>query len=267
VAGATITRAIGLLAVAGVKALAKAVGAFVLAIFGWPALLIGAAVAAIAAFIVVFRRWFNRQDTEFENIGSAIVTFLAEGVTKLARWFNDTILGWFRDRINAFKTAVDDFRGDYESLGSAIIDGMIRGITSKGAALRDALVGAARRAWDATKNFLGISSPSKLFITVGENMMDGLAKGIDDSARIVQAAVGANSAMAANEARRFAEMAAAQRVSSAAPDARPSITINVQGGISPAEEIAREIEKALGASERRTGSSFLEYAPGLFARV
>jgi hypothetical protein len=42
-------------------------------------------------------------------------------------------------------------------------------------------------------------------------MMEGMSRGISESAGIIQASVGLNPSMAANEARRFSEMAAARR--------------------------------------------------------
>jgi len=211
VAGATIRTAIMALLKVGAKALLKVVGGFITAIFGWPALLIAAIVAAITIFIVRFRNWFNTQDREFENIGEALVEFVFQGIRKFDTWFKNNVVRWFNDRFMElavwFAGKVDSFR----AWGKSIIDGMVDGIKSKASALKDSLVDAARNAWNATKNFLGISSPSKLFENIGQDMMEGMSKGINESAGIIQASVGVNSQMAANEARRFAEMAAAQR--------------------------------------------------------
>lgn len=195
----------------GVRALLKVVAGFVAAIFGWPAVLIAAIVAALAVFIIRFRNWFNSQEGEFENIGSAVVQFIIQGFQKMVDWFDRTVIGWFGDRWQGIKDWFADQQGDYENIGSRIIDGIITGIKNAAGSLKDSLVNAARNAWNATKNFLGISSPSKLFEGIGMNMMEGMSRGISESAGIIQASVGVNSAMAANEARRFAEMAAAQR--------------------------------------------------------
>jgi hypothetical protein len=237
-----------------IPAIAKAAGAIIVGFIGWPAVIVAAAVAAITIFIIQFRKWFNTTDREFENIGSAIVMFIVQGFRKLGAWFNGTIIGWFRDRIRVFRNSLDNLRGDYENIGSAIIDGMVRGIRNKTSALREALVGAASNAWNATKKFLGIRSPSTLFEFVGMDMMEGLARGIDGSARIVQDAVGANSSLALNEARRFANMAASQRAAQA-PAPTQNIVINVSGGLSSSEQIAREIEKVLTDSRRRAGGT------------
>jgi TP901 family phage tail tape measure protein len=181
VAGATIMQAIGILARAGIRALATAVASFAVAIFGWPLVLIAAVVAALTIFIIRFRRWFNEQEGDFENIGSAVVTFIAEGLTKMWNWFDTTVLQWFRDRWDAIKQYFDDLRGDYESLGSAIIDGIIRGISSGATRLINAAKSAAKDAFEAAKDFLGIESPSKLFAELGDDVMAGMSLGIDRS--------------------------------------------------------------------------------------
>ncbi|HEY7823535.1 MAG TPA: phage tail tape measure protein, partial [Acidimicrobiia bacterium] len=230
VAGTTIRTAIMALLKVGVKSLLKVVAGFVAAIAGWPAVLIAAIVAALAVFIIRFRNWFNSQEGEFENIGSAVVQFIIQGFQKMVGWFDRTVIGWFGDRWQGIKDWFADQQGDYENIGSRIIDGIVTGIKNAAGSLKDSLVNAARNAWNATKNFLGISSPSKLFEGIGMNMMEGMSRGISESAGIIQASVGVNSAMAANEARRFAEMAAAQRAEqqrAATPTTSAPINITV----------------------------------------
>jgi TP901 family phage tail tape measure protein len=189
----------------------------------------------------------------FSRFGTAMGNGVARAVT-VVRNLLSTLTRPFRD---FGRMMVDDM----VNVGRAIIDGMIRGIRSLGGALRDALVGAARTAWNAVKSFLGIRSPSTVFFDVGQDMMRGLINGIGERSGLLRDTM----ATQADIARREAEAASSAARTSARSG--QTININVQGGISPAEEIAREIEKALGDSERRTGSSFIEYAPGLFARV
>jgi hypothetical protein len=248
VAGATISQAIRVLAGVAVRALGRAVAGMLIAIFGWPAFLIGAAVAAIAIFITRFRRWFNDQEGEFENIGSAIGTFIIQGVQAMASWFNDKIIGWFRDRFQAFSDYIDERTGDYENLGSAIIDGMIQGIKNGAIKLKNALVNAARDAWQATKDFFQSRSPSMLFAGLGGDLMLGMAQGIDRSARVVTDAMRDVSVDTAGV--RFD----APQVPSVSRDGsgQQPIIINVSGALD-AEGVARQIERILRDSKRRTG--------------
>lgn len=204
----------------------KALLGILAAIVSWPGLIVAGAIAAFVIFIRRFRRWNENEGDEYESFGERIVEFIKQGFDKMTTWFRENVIQWFKDRFAAIGNWFSDQWDTFKDWGSGIIDGIIGGIRSKASELRDALVGAARNAWNRTKDFLGISSPSTLFMEVGENMMDGLAKGVSESAALIQSAVGANSAMAANEARRFAEIAAQQRATTTAP-APASAPINI----------------------------------------
>lgn len=71
---------------------------------------------------------------------------------------------------------------DWGELGKGIIQGVANGISGAAGIIADAARRAARRAFEAAKGFLGISSPSKLFAGLGENMMEGVAVGIRNTA-------------------------------------------------------------------------------------
>ena len=210
--------------------------------------------------IEALKNWFRNQKDRVAAFGSNLVEDIIEGVVKFFG-FALRITNWFREQIDRVKGWFSDRKSEFENVGKSIVDDMRNGISSRADALRNSLVSAARNAWNATKDFLGISSPSKLFFDIGGDMMEGLAKGIDESARIVQSAVGANSAMAENEARRFADMAAAQRAASAASTSAP-VNITIQGGISSSEDIAREVERVVTDSQRRLGGAELRRALG-----
>jgi hypothetical protein len=71
----------------------------------------------------------------------------------------------------------------FASMGTSIIDGIVSGIKSAGSAIWAALKGVIGGAVDSVKDFLGISSPSKLFRNeVGEQMAAGTAAGVDAGA-------------------------------------------------------------------------------------
>jgi TP901 family phage tail tape measure protein len=253
VAGATITRAIGLLAVAGIKALAKAVAAFAVAIFGWPLVLVAAIVAAFTVFILRFRNWFNNQEDEFSSLGGAILEFIFQGIRKLDKWFKDNVIAVFNEKFLDFAIWFANQVDRVRAWGSGIIEGIIGGIKQKASDLKDALVNAAKDAWDATKRFLGIKSPSTLFAGIGQNMMEGMAKGIDASGSVIQASVGVNSAMAASEARKFTEMAAERRVSAQRALGGTNI-VNVTGGMMDPQGVADAVVRVLNDANRRTGA-------------
>jgi hypothetical protein len=228
VAGATIRQAIGILLKVALRALGRVVVGIAAAIFGWPAVIVAAVVTVLGIFFMRFREWFEGKEDDFSNIGAAVIEFFVQGLRNI--W--DTILesravALFVDIVDTIKGFFTDKYEEFKEVGGSLIVKLVDGVKEKAASLKDALVNAARDAWNATKNFLGINSPSKLFEGIGENMMEGMSKGITESAGIIQASVGFNSFMAANEARRFAEMAAQQRADREASSVPTQSTVNV----------------------------------------
>lgn len=81
---------------------------------------------------------------------------------------------------NAFKSI------NWFNLGASVIQGAINGITSNLSAIASAARNAAYQALQAAKDFLGISSPSKVFkAEVGYQSDAGWAEGITDNADLV----------------------------------------------------------------------------------
>lgn len=78
---------------------------------------------------------------------------------------------------------------DWGSIGHNVIRGIANGITSAVSWVVDAAKRAAKAAFDAAKNFLGIHSPSRKFMWIGDMSMKGLAKGIDANSSQVYSAM------------------------------------------------------------------------------
>jgi TP901 family phage tail tape measure protein len=72
---------------------------------------------------------------------------------------------------------------DWGGIGSAIIQGIKDGIVAGVGALISAVQSAAQSALDAALNFLGIGSPSKVFMGIGENLMQSMAQGITETVK------------------------------------------------------------------------------------
>jgi len=102
----------------------------------------------------------------------------------------------------AWQSVIDWLTGLWDTLlgiGKSIIEGIAAGIRAAGAAIWNALKGAVEGAWQKVKELLGIASPSRLYATVGEQMMAGMARGIAGGAGLPQMALdGALAGMTAN---------------------------------------------------------------------
>src|SRR5690606_36261860 len=77
---------------------------------------------------------------------------------------------------------------DLKEIGKDIIRGLINGIVSMGKELVDRAKGVVNDAITAAKNLLGIASPSKVFMEIGEDTGKGLEIGLRKmSARVEKA--------------------------------------------------------------------------------
>lgn len=86
----------------------------------------------------------------------------------------------FQEFITTIKSKFVNF--DWASLGLNIMRGIANGITGGAWNIISAATSAARRAFEAAKSYLGIHSPSTLFMEIGMDTMKGMAIGIQKAA-------------------------------------------------------------------------------------
>jgi phage-related protein len=94
-----------------------------------------------------------------------------------------------RNIITSVKTYLSNVIKDFYNLGKNIIQGLIDGAKSMASALIGAVSGTVNDAIANAKKLLGIKSPSKVFMDIGQNMMLGLAQGVMLNAKAPAAAV------------------------------------------------------------------------------
>jgi len=143
-----------------------AVGAFLL-----PFLPLIAIIAAVIAIVLLLRAaWVNNWG-DIQGKTTQAVEFVKSKISS----FVNTIKNLWDGMLEKFENI------DWENLGRDIILGLMRGLAAMASNLWSAVKGIA----DGVKNFftglLGISSPSKVFLGYGENIMRGLANGIKTS--------------------------------------------------------------------------------------
>lgn len=112
------------------------------------------------------------------ELGTAIIEnlpYLIERGVELMVELTNTIANEFPNLFSKVSEAVKNIQ--WLEIGKAIINGIIDGVKQMMSSLIDAVVSAAKSAWNAVKDFLGIHSPSKKFKYIGENMALGLGEG------------------------------------------------------------------------------------------
>ncbi|MCQ2530278.1 MAG: hypothetical protein MJ086_03390 [Lachnospiraceae bacterium] len=142
-----------------------------------------------------------------ENVGewfSGIWTSISEWFSglfeDLAGWFAgifESIGSFFGDIFNNIGTWLDeniwqpisDFFSNAWELGKQLVTGIWEGISGAASWLWEKITGWVSGIWDGIKDFFGIASPSKQMAWIGDMMMEGLGKGIDNNAQIATDAV------------------------------------------------------------------------------
>lgn len=139
----------------------------------------------------IIKYYFNKSWDSIKEAVSNWWTSIKEKVSLIwqtvSEWFGktkDTIL----QKITEAWEKVQSI--DWAKVGAGMISGMVQGVLSGAASLIDAVVGAAVSAYEAALAALGIASPSKLFMEVGELTMEGMAIGIRRAAGLAAEAMG-----------------------------------------------------------------------------
>ena len=113
--------------------------------------------------------------SEILNIGVEWITNLIQGIrNKIA----DTVQAG-RDLIEQVKSTIRNAIANFREIGGQLMEGLKQGIVNKVQGIISAVRGAVQDAIGAAKRLLGIASPSKVFMKIGEFLDEGLAKGIE----------------------------------------------------------------------------------------
>lgn len=127
--------------------------------------------------------------TVAENLPSILeqgLTLLGEFIAGIISGIPDFLLA-IGDLIETFVTAFGEY--DWATLGNNIVQGIINGLKNMVDSLVEAVQELASWIWDGICDFFGIASPAKLLVWAGEMLDEGLAKGINDNADLVDDAI------------------------------------------------------------------------------
>ena len=120
-------------------------------------------------------------------------TILAQGITIIAKLVAGLIqaIPQVVAAIQQIIQSIVNTFGSYDwlSIGKNIIQGIANGISNAAGIIVDAAKNAAQSAFNAAKDFLGIASPAKKGIYLGEMLDAGFALGIDRNKSLVDDAI------------------------------------------------------------------------------
>ena len=140
-------------------------------------------IAAGVAAIVKFITGIGQSAQQIIDAGTAVIIKLIEGIGadagKIAEAAMTTIVKFVTGLTAAINKHKEELKTAGKDLAFAIADGMTLGLASKVAEVGQKAAGFATSVFQHAKSAVGANSPSKAFMTLGQDMGDGLAIGLD----------------------------------------------------------------------------------------
>ncbi|VVT07276.1 phage tail tape measure protein [Erythrobacter sp. EC-HK427] len=199
--------------------------------------------------------------------GAAYLIYTHWDSIKAAFWQGVQAVGgavtWVKDRLTAAFSFWAGLHTRAAQIGGQIIAGLARGIRNAASAVWNALKNVVMAGINNVREFLGIASPSRVFMAIGTDTGEGLAIGLDRQRRRVGDAAGrlAGSALAAGSLALGAPALASPQPLPAAASSSPigggSITIKIyqrdgESGQDLAVRVADELERRQARAARRS---------------
>lgn len=136
---------------------------------------------------------FSVITTFVSTIGQNLPTILSQGITivgKLVAGLIQAIPQIIAAVPQLISAIVDGFSNfDWWSIGKNIVKGIAEGLKNAAGMIADAAKEAAKKAFNAAKDFLGIDSPAKKGIYIGEMYDAGIAEGISGGRSLINDAI------------------------------------------------------------------------------
>lgn len=131
--------------------------------------------------------------TFVSTVGQNLPTILSQGIIIVGKLVSGLIqaIPQIVSAIPQLISAIVNGFGNYDwwSIGKNIVRGIADGLRNAAGMIADAAKDAAKRAFEAAKDFLGIDSPAKKGIYIGEMYDAGIAEGILDNKSLVNDAL------------------------------------------------------------------------------
>lgn len=170
-----------LAALAPVITVIAGIGFAVATVGAWP-IAVAAAVTAVVALIV--SNWSKIRDFTVST-WNALVKSITDGSHRFSQGLNDMVVSikvWWFNLQQGFSRAWESIRGFFSGLGRNLVGAVLSGLRSVAPLLFGGLAGIAMKLVETVQKVLGIKSPSKVFHGIGQNVGQGLADGVRQSA-------------------------------------------------------------------------------------
>lgn len=176
---------------------------------------------------------------------SSFVSGIWEGIVKGVSTAIENVIGFFRD-LNT--KVMDILRGAATwlvNVGKDIVTGLLNGIKNAWTSVVSWITGAVDNVIKSVKNLLGIKSPSRVFMTIGQQIGQGLEAGISSMAGAVSdAAVGLAEAATVSATQ---TVGLAMSGASSASLLSPAPSYGMTGSMSSVQSSSRSVTVAPGA--------------------
>ena len=142
-------------------------------------------------FTVSIPNAINTAINFFSQLPTKIGTFLSNSITKMSQFVRDLGskgLEAGKNLISNITSALSGLPSKMLEIGKNIIQGLINGVTSMAKTLVNKVKGVIDDAIEGAKKLLGIHSPSRVFMEIGEYTSEGMAIGIENNEDMVQKA-------------------------------------------------------------------------------
>lgn len=94
----------------------------------------------------------------------------------------DAIVRIIRDMVRTVRELIGQMNNDLTQIGYALVQGVVDALRDAQGEMVEAIVKVLKQGITVAKAMLGISSPSRVFYEIGEQMMAGLALGVENGA-------------------------------------------------------------------------------------
>lgn len=142
-------------------------------------------------FTVSIPNAINTAINFFSQLPTKIGTFLSNSIAKMSQFVRDLGskgLEAAKNLISNITSGLSGLPSKMFEIGKNIIQGMINGVKNMASKVVDSVKGVVNNAISGAKKLLGIHSPSRVFMEIGEYTSEGMAIGIEQNEDMVQKA-------------------------------------------------------------------------------